>query len=273
MVWWCLMSKLYKPCASRALSIAGAWALSFLISGCGEGGAGGTSGDLLTGTGGSAARMTIVNNYLYAIAGNRIQLFDIQEPASPAPWTQVTVDWDIETLFPHGDYLLVGAASGVHILDNTDQASPQYVGEFVHATARDPVVAQNNIAYVTLRQDLTRPPPGVDNQMNILDISDVTEPALINTLPMQAPSGLSVRGERLYVCDGVAGLKTFDLGDPANPVVIDVVPGVDCYDVIATDNLLLVISNDGLAQYDLTTGKPLLLSELQSQPVVYIVDR
>lgn len=217
--------------------------------------------------------MTIVNNYLYAIADNRIQLFDIREPASPAPWTQVTVDWDIETLFPHGDYLLVGAANGVHILDNSDPASPRYVGDFQHATARDPVVAQNNIAYVTLKQDLTRPPPGVDNQMDILDISDITEPMLINTLSMQAPSGLSVRGDRLYVCDGAAGLKTFDLGDPENPVVIDVVPGVDCHDVIATDNLLLVISNDGLAQYDLTTGKPLLLSELQSQPVVYIVDR
>ncbi len=69
-------------------------------------------GAVVTGTGGSTARMTISGDYLYAISGSRVQLFDISTPASPLPYTQVEVEWDIQTLFPHEEHLLVGAASG-----------------------------------------------------------------------------------------------------------------------------------------------------------------
>ena len=132
----------------------------------------------------------------------------------------------------------MGAADGVHILDNTTPAAPDYVGDFQHATAIDPVVAQNYIAYVTLRRDTSQPGQGIANQMNIVDISKVTQPVLIDTLSMQAPEGLSVRNDRLYVCDGIAGLKTFDISDPVVPVINNIVLGVACSDVIATDNQL-----------------------------------
>ncbi|MEE9322731.1 MAG: hypothetical protein V3U76_19975 [Granulosicoccus sp.] len=249
--------------------------LSVLIVACGEGmgGGGGGGNSLLTGTGGSTAKMTLAGDYLYAISGSSVQLFDVSTPSSPAPWTKVDIDWDIQTLFPYGDYLLIGAADGVHILDNTDPAAPQYVGDFQHATARDPVVAQDGIAYVTLRRDLTQPGPGIANQMSVLDISDVTQPALLDTVPMQGPSGLSVRGNRLYVCDGAAGLKIFDLTDPVKPEVVHVIPGLDCSDVIATDELLYVIDDLGLSQYDLSTDEPVLLSTVDTEPVIYIVDR
>lgn len=267
---WCRIAQtgtLYSKTASAVL-------LSALIVACGEGAGGGDGGNsLLTGTGGSTAKMTLAGDYLYAISGSSVQLFDVSTPSSPAPWSKVDIDWDIQTLFPYGDYLLVGAADGVHILDNTDPAAPQYVGDFQHATARDPVVAQDGVAYVTLRRDLTQPGPGIANQMNVLDISDVTQPALLETVPMQAPSGLSIRGNRLYVCDGEAGLKVFDLTDPVKPEVVHVIPGLDCSDVIATDELLYVIDDLGLSQYDLSTDVPVLLSTVDTEPVIYVVDR
>ena len=93
---------------------------SLLIAGCNENGtsSSGSEGGV-TGTGGSTAKMTIAGDYLYAIAGSNVQLLDISTPAAPQPWTQVEIDWDIQTLFPYGDYLLVGAADGMHILDNS----------------------------------------------------------------------------------------------------------------------------------------------------------
>ncbi len=232
-----------------------------------------TGGDRLTGTGGSTARMTIAGDYLYAISGSSVQLFDIANPATPLPWTQVQIDWDIQTLFPYEDYLLVGAADGMHILDNTDPASPQYVGDFQHARTIDPVVAQNDIAYITLKVDTSQPDTGITNQMNVVDISDVTQPVLLNTIPMQGPAGLSVSGNRLYVCDGIAGLKTFDISNATQPVAQGAVPGVDCSDVIAANSLLYVIDNDGLTQYDTTTDTPLSISRIETEPVVYSVGR
>lgn len=232
------------------------------------------SGSLETGTAGSTARMVIDGDYLYAISGSTVQLFDISAPATPLPWTQVTIDWDIQTLFPYENYLLVGAADGVHILDNSIPASPQLVGDFQHALAQDPVVAQDGVAYVTLKRDDTMVPNGIVNQLNVIDISDVTQPALVQTQPMQGPSGLSVTGDRLYVCDGVAGIKIFSLADKFNPVPQQSIPNVDCSDVIARNDKLYVIDDRGFSQYDtLTPGIPQLLSTVDSEPVIYLVDR
>ncbi len=246
---------------------------ALLLSGCAESGLNASDGSRLTGTGGSTARMTISGDYLYAIAGSQVQLFDISTPAAPAPWTQVQLDWDIQTLFPYENYLLVGAADGLHILDNTDPASPQYVGDFQHARTIDPVVAQNDIAYVTLKVDTSQPANGIENQMNIIDISDVTQPVLLDTIPMQGPAGLAVSGTRLHVCDGVAGIKTFDITNPTVPVIDNTVAGVDCSDLIAANNLLYVIDDGGLTQFDTTTGTPLTISAIATEPVVYSVAR
>jgi hypothetical protein len=185
----------------------------------------------------------------------------------------VQIDWDIQTLFPYGDYLLVGAADGMHILDNSDPASPMHVGDFQHARAVDPVVAQNDVAYVTLKVDTTQPANGIANQMNIIDIADVTQPVLLDTVPMQGPEGLSVSGDRLYVCDDIAGLKIFDVSNPSQAVFQDAIAGVDCSDVIASGNVLFLISDDGLAQYDLSMGTPVLMSTIETEPVVYVVGR
>lgn len=232
-----------------------------------------SDGSAVTGTGGSTARMTISGDYLYAISGSNVQLFDITVPESPVPYTQVQVEWDIQTLFPYEDYLLVGAASGLHILDNTDPASPRYVGDFTHARTLDPVVAQDGYAYVTLKRDTSLQTGGdIANQLNVVDISDVTQPRLLETVSMQEPAGLAVDGSELYVCDGVAGLKTFDLIDPAKPEIANVLRGVDCMDVIAQNQRLYVIDDLGLQQYSTASGVPVLLSSIDTRPVVYVLD-
>ena len=241
--------------------LAGVSALALVA--CGESG-GSSSSDSSgsnTGRGGSTARMTILNdaNYLYAIAGSEVQLFDISTPSSPSPWARVGVAWDIETLFPYGDYLLIGAATGMYIMDNTDPGSPQYLSEFVHAQARDPVVAHEGYAYVTLRSEGF----GITNQMDVVDIRDINNPTLVKSIGMQGPSGLSVGSNDLYVCDDVAGLKIFDLSDPESPTVIDVIRDVNCNDVLADRGILYVITDDSLRQYDYTSTPPVLLSEVR----------
>ena len=233
--------------------------LSFALLGCSDESANsaGTDG---TGRGGSTARMTISGDYLYAIAGSDVQLFTITNPQTPNPWTKVRVDWDIETLFPYGDYLLIGAATGMHILDNTDPGNPVYIADFRHARARDPVVAADGFAYVTLKTD----PNGFNavDELNVIDIQDINNPSLIDTLSMQGPSGLSLDGNQLFVCDDIAGIKIIDVSDPANVSAVDSIPGVDCLDVIAENGRLYVITSDQLLQYDYSNGTPVLLSEL-----------
>lgn len=237
--------------------------LGCLLAACQESGSS-SDGSSVTGRGGSTARMTIQGDFLYAIAGSKVQLFDIQSPESPSPWANVQVAWDIETLFPYGDYLLIGAETGMHIMDNTDPGSPFYLAEFTHARARDPVVAARDYAYVTLRSDGD---VFFDaNQLDVISLQDISNPTLVKTLAMQSPSGLAIEQNRLFVCDGIAGLKIFDITDPASPQFIESVTGTDCNDVIVQNNLMMVITDSSLLQYDVSVSPPVQLSMVTESP-------
>jgi len=159
---------------------------------------------------------------------------------------------------------LVGAADGIHILDNTDPASPVLIGDLTHARTIDPVVGNDGYAYVTLKRD-----PQANNQfndqMNLVDLADVTNPQLIKIIPMKSPEGLSTADKRLFVCDGSAGLKQYSLDDPANPEFVDVVRAVNCNDVIAFNGILYAITDTSLQQYDYSMSPPALLSIIETE--------
>lgn len=238
-------------------------AMAMLVAGCEGSSSSGSSDGTTTGIAGSTARMIIVDDFLYAIARNKIQLFDISTPSSPAPWNRVTVDWNIETLFEYEDYILVGAQDALHILDNSDPSSPIYIADFQHGRAIDPVVAINGYAYVTLKSNPNFN-DSVNDQMNVINLADFNNPQLVNVITMQSPEGLSAVDQRLFVCDGRAGIKQFDISDPENPSRVDVVQGVDCNDVIAYNGILYAITDTSLQQYDYSVSPPALLSIIET---------
>jgi len=261
--------KLIKNMNRMRIAIA-VFALA-LISACdGEtsSGSSGTSGSGgSSGFGGSTARMVIVDDFLYAIAENRIKIFSLMTPTMPNPWATVTVRWDIQTLFKYEDYILIGARDGIHIMDNSDRANPQLVGDLPN-TATDPVVAAGGYAYVSVKSD-PQSFDQVQDQINVIDLSDIRNPRLVNDLTMESPAGLVAVGNRLFVCDGGAGIKQYNLDDPVNPAFVDVIVGVNCNDVITNLNvdtsILYAITDTSLHQYDYSVSPPALLSIIESE--------
>ena len=86
-----------KELHRKALSIA-LLSLVLVVSSCSDSDSSSNSGDGTSngtddtvGTGGSTARMTIAGEYLYAIAGDEVQLFDISQPGSTNPWTKIRI--------------------------------------------------------------------------------------------------------------------------------------------------------------------------------------
>jgi len=217
-----------------------------------------------TGTGGSMARFTIVEPYLYALHESYIQLVRIDDPVNPSLWSTVDVGWGIETIFPYGNYLFIGSTTGMFIYDNTNPDNPRKLSAFAHVTSCDPVVAQGDYAYVTLRAGNFC--GGGVNRLDILDIADLTNPLLVESYAMQGPFGLGIDGSTLFVCDGVAGLKVYDVTDPMNIDLMAFETNNETYDVILIPPLAIVVGPDGLDQYDYTdvatTGELVLLSHL-----------
>jgi hypothetical protein len=175
------------------------------------------------------------------------------------------VGTDAETVFLAGHLLYVGARTGLYVYRVADPERPKYVGEQRHVYACDPVVVQQDVAFVTLRSGQPGCARG-ENELRIYDVSDPTQPRVRRSYPMRSPGGLGVDGNLLFVVDGAAGLKVFDATDPLQLRLREILPAVHGYDVIPNRGVLIVSAADGLYQYDYRDGPLRQLSRLPIGP-------
>ena len=205
-----------------------------------------------TGIGGSMARFTITQNHLYTLETNRMKVFDLGGQGFPLIRKDMSLDWGMETIFPYRENLFLGANDGVYIYDNSNPSSPTFISKFEHVRSCDPVFVSEDIAFVTLNGNGGC--AGFENQLDVIDISEITTPRLIKTYPMADPKGLSVVEKNLYLCDGEAGLKTFDVSDLRNidKNQIGLFDDFETQDVIALsrNGLVMVVGPDGFFQMD-----------------------
>lgn len=214
------------------------------------------------GVGGSLARFTINGERLYMLDGQDIQVADISSGNAVAGGRS-PIAWDIETIFPYKNYLFIGAASGMHIVDVTSPDNPTKLSTYSHVRSCDPVVVDDQYAYVTLRTGNFC--AGDINQLEVIDIRNLREPSLISAYPMTNPHGLGIDGKILFVCDGPAGLKTFDATDVTalDRNLLSHYKDIDARDVIPYNDILIMIGQDGLFQYDYSNPKDIrLLSKI-----------
>jgi len=202
------------------------------------------------GTGGSMARFTIYDNYLYTVSNSDLQLFDITVLSDPVSLNNINIGWNIETIYPYQDKLFIGSQTGMYIYDNSTPSEPTYMSQFAHVSSCDPVVAYGNFAYVTLRSGNAC--QGYTNQLDVIDITDLYNPKLTVSYDMENPHGLGITNNILFICDGAAGLKIYDATDPfkIDKNQIAHFKGMDTYDVIPLNDVVMMIGQDGLYQYD-----------------------
>lgn len=224
-------------------------------------GAAGSSG--VSGQGGSMARFTIYDNYLYAVTDNDLLVYSISNPVSPDSTSKINLGGGIETIFPYQDKLFIGSNTGMHIYDNKDPQKPTRMSVFNHARACDPVVVQGNRAYVTLRSAGWC--GAAPNQLHIINITDLYAPSLIKSYDMQNPHGVSVVDKKLTLAEGNYGLKSFDLTHETDIRQLQHIKDIHAFDVIQlSNNRILMIGNDGFYQYDNTDPSNLkLLSKIE----------
>ncbi len=223
----------------------------------------GSSRDMAnTGVAGSLSRFAVVGEYLYCLDRQTLNVYDISDPARPRYRNRVSVAWDIETLFPYGDLLFIGGRAGMYIYDAKDQADPTYLSEFTHRRNCDPVVVEDGRAYVTLRGGSAC--GGVDNQLDIIDITNIRLPKLLHSYKLNGPYGLGVRNGVVLVCDGDAGLAILDVKDPKNVRKIGAVNNVVAHDIILSGNLMILSAKDTFYLYDVSAIEtPVLYTQLR----------
>lgn len=219
------------------------------------------------GVAGSMARFSLNDSFLYALDGANLDVVDVSLPASPVAKNEISVAWDVETIFPHDTKLFFGTQSGMLIYDLADRSNPAFISQYTHVRSCDPVVVEGDYAYVTLRSGTEC--QGFTNQLEVINISNPAQPVLEKTCLMTNPHGLGIDNGVLFICDGMSGLRIFDATDLSQICDASLAhyPNINAFDIIPYQSVAMMISNDGLYQYDYSNPKNVkLLSTLSIAP-------
>jgi hypothetical protein len=212
-------------------------------------GSGGGGGGSAAGVAGSMARFALMNDRLYTVSTFELKVFNTVNAANPSFVKQVFPGTgDIETIYPFKDKLFLGSRSGMHIFNVASPDNPVKTGMFSHARACDPVVVDDNYAYVTLRSGT--PCMSQNNQMDIVNITNINAPTLLKTYQFANPHGLSKDGDHIFLCDGTAGLKVLNAQNVNNITTLKTFTGMETFDVIAINNIAITVAKEGLFLID-----------------------
>lgn len=263
-----------KTLKQSLLALAAAGLL--VLSGCGTestdigpstvgGGGASGSGGAASGQGGSLGRFAVADQYLYVIDGQELRQFNLALPDDPTAHNQLPITITPETLFPMGDsLLLVGGTQGMAAYSLGADGRIRLEGTYNHVTSCDPVVANNTHAYVTLRSRNQGFCTGFVNELQALDISNLSQIHQVGSLSLDFPLGLSLNPNenQVLVC-AEDGLVAVDITDPTQMTREQTYSEVDGRDLIVLPNdLVLVLTPSGLEQYRLQNGNLNYLSNL-----------
>jgi len=206
------------------------------------------------GKAGSTARIVIKGDYLYAVDNSSLKVVDISSPSNPIFIRTVDIGFGIETIYPFKDYLFIGSNVGMYIYGLSDPSNPNQLSQFAHITSCDPVIANDSLAFVTLRNNEVCNRWQDTREIDVIDIKDIFHPQQIMTyLTDDYPYGLDMQDSLLFVCHGNGGLVVYNInkilmGD--YNAKISTITGINAFDAIIWQNKLFVIGESGFYQYN-----------------------
>jgi len=202
------------------------------------------------GVGGSMARFIINGDQFYGLNQTNMQVININQPTAPVAGIKIEMQRMVETVFIDNSNLFVGTQTGMLIYDISQPSNPVYKSVYDHFQSCDPVVVKDNLAYVTLRAGNRC--GNWQNVMEVIDLKVITSPVLMKSYSLVEPYGLGIDNKTLFVCDGKAGLKIYDASDPLriDLNILKQYPNLKALDVIPFGNVLIMIADDGIYQYN-----------------------
>ncbi|NDP21940.1 MAG: hypothetical protein GZ091_12795 [Paludibacter sp.] len=202
----------------------------------------------INGITGSMSRFSIYDGYLYTVINNAMNIFSLDGVKPTKATEDIYIGSNVETIFSYEDNLFMGTPTGMLIYSVKDPLKPEYQSSLQHVFGCDPVVVENDIAYVTIHSGNNCGQE--NNELIIVDVSNVKLPKQIVSYTMTNPKGLGIDNGKLFLCDD--GLKIYNAADPKKIMANELAHyrGMIGFDVIPYNNTLMMIAEDGLYQYD-----------------------
>jgi len=206
------------------------------------------SGGSSQGVNGSMSSFALYNDYLYSVMNNQMTIISLAGATPEFITNSIYVGANVETLFSYKDAMFMGTPTGLLIYSVENPTHPVYCSQISHAVGCDPVVVENDLAYVTVHSGNIC---GQNtNELFVIDVSNIYSPQELVSYNMTSPKGLGIDNSTLFVCDD--GLKIFNAANPQTIMTNRLAhkKGMSGYDVIPFNNVLMMIAEDGIYQYD-----------------------
>ena len=208
---------------------------------------------------GNVSRFAIVGSYLYVIDNVKLKFIDISTPEEPKDVSEQTIVFEGESIFGSYSNIFIGSKNGLYIYDISNAGAPTFISLFTHSNACDQVKEDNDYLFISSKKSELCPENA--NELKIVDISNIREPQVEKVYPLTEPAGLSLNEGKLYICDGNE-LKTFDSSDVLQIEMQNSIKKTGCMDIIYDKSALIVTSESGITQYDISNGELEELSHL-----------
>lgn len=208
----------------------------------------GVSSTASVGINGSMSRFSIYSDYLYSVINNYMNIFDLSAAKPTKAAQDFYIGRSVETIFSYKDYMYMGTPSGMLIYSVKNPLKPEFQSSLTHAYGCDPVVVENDLAYVTVHSGNLC---GQNtNELFIVDVSNPKSPKQLVSYTMTNPKGLGIDNGKLFLCDD--GLKIFNNSNPQTLLANQLAhfKNINGYDIIAHNNVAMMIAEDGIYQYD-----------------------
>lgn len=214
--------------------------------------------------GGSTARFTMIDNYLYTVTADQLKVFEQNPNLSIELKNSIYINFGVETIYAYNKLLFLGTMSGVYIYDTEfNPTAPLKLDYVQHKVACDPVVADSKFAYATLSNSR------VDcrnsrSELQVIEVSEgrlTSDSQIVRAYDMESPLGLTIADNYVIVCDN--GLKVFERKLPdADLTFIGKTNLSDAKDIIYYNNIAMVTATSGLYFYHFQNGQLSFLSKI-----------
>lgn len=156
---------------------------------------------------GTLNKIAVSNDHIYVIGENELHCF--QNSASEITYlNSKSISHDQETIYPENNRLFIGTQNSMVVVDISNPSSPEMLSEYTHPTSCDPVYPHGNVAYLTLRTADFSGCSGDENTLEVIDISNINSPVLLEEITMKSPYGMSVINDHLFVGEGANGISS-----------------------------------------------------------------
>ncbi|KCZ71650.1 hypothetical protein ANME2D_02386 [Candidatus Methanoperedens nitroreducens] len=186
--------------------------------------------------------LDLKSNYLYVASTKRFTILDISNPAKPAVVSyiepSIVKGAEIRDVKVKDNYAFLAASgAGILVIDISNKKKPSLVATLKLGGYNRPwrLTVSGNYLYTAV---------GSDNRLYVIDITSPANPSIKGSWSANAGtntfSGVAVKGKYAYVTEYHNGVHVVDISNPAKPVGVAKLMGMDANDIKILGNYAYV---------------------------------